>query len=260
MYDPPMIPATLKHRLTNADAVLGAWLFLREPLAAEVSARCGYDYVCIDGQHGLHSYDTITAMLAAGSAGDAVPIVRVPWNEPGFIGQVLDAGALGVIIPMVNSVPEAEAAVAACRYPPKGTRSLGPVGAGTRFGTDYIARANDSVAVIPMIETVDGVANVDEIAAVPGVDALYVGPADLSLSLGLPPGMDQEDASFDDALTKVVAACERAGIIPGIHTSPELARRRRDQGFRFLTVGYDLNPMVAGIHAALAQTRGNLRM
>jgi 4-hydroxy-2-oxoheptanedioate aldolase len=253
-----MLPESLRARAAANDVALGGWLFLREPLAAEVASRAGYDYVCIDAQHGLQSYDTISALLSAAAGGSSLPVVRVPWNEAGFIGRVLDAGALGIIIPMVNTADEARAAVAACRYPPLGTRSLGPVGAGARYGSDYFAGANAAVSVIPMIETEQAVANVEEIVAVPGVDAVYVGPSDLSVSLGLGPGMDQEDRRFVDALERTVAACERAGVIPGIHANVDLVEKRRGQGFRMITVGFDMHPMIAGLNGAVADARRRL--
>lgn len=251
-----VIPESLSARLTTNDPLLGAWTFLREPLAAEVASGAGYDFVCLDGQHGLHDEASIVAQLTAiTNGGVALPIVRVPWNEPGFIGRVLDAGALGVIVPMVNTVDQAEAVVRACRYAPLGARSYGPLVASTRYGAEYTARANESIAVIPMIETIEAIGNVEQSASTPGVDALYIGPADLSLTLGLPPAMDQDDARFNDALAKVVSACNDAGIIAGIHSEPSLVAKRRDQGFRFISIGYDLQPMIAGLHQALAQGR-----
>ena len=251
-----MLLESLRRRLSTHDPLLGAWTFLREPLAAEVASGAGYDYVCIDGQHGIHDYASIVGQLTAIAAGGtALPIVRVPWNEPGFIGQVLDAGAGGVIVPMVNTVDQAEAVVRACRYAPVGARSLGPIGAGARYGPKYISGANENIAVIPMIETVEAVANVDKIAATPGVDALYIGPADLSMTLGLPPAMDHDDDQFNDALLSVVAACRAAGIVPAIHSDPALVAKRRDQGFRMITIGYDLQPMLAGLHRAISDGR-----
>ena len=251
-----MIPEPLAARLASHDPLLGGWTFLREPLAAEAASRAGYDYVCIDGQHGLHDYQTIAAQLAAVVlGGSALPIVRVPWNEPGFIGQVLDAGAMGVIVPMVNTPEQAAAVVRACRYAPVGERSLGPVGAGSRYGATYVASANSSVAVIPMIETQQGLANVEAIAAVEGIDALYVGPSDLSLSMGLAPGVDNDDPRFDEAVRRIAAAATAAGVIPGIHAEPELVAKRKEQGFRMMTIGFDLGPMIRALHSALAVGR-----
>jgi 4-hydroxy-2-oxoheptanedioate aldolase len=157
-------------------------------------------------------------MIQAILLGGGRPIVRVPWNEPGIVGKMLDAGAEGIIVPMVNSVAEAAAVVRAVRYPPVGARSFGPVFAGLR-ASNYAVDANQSVAAIPMIETAEALAHLDEILSVEGVDAVYVGPADLSLSLGLPPGNNDESATFIGALQAIVTACGRHGIVPGIHSS-----------------------------------------
>jgi 4-hydroxy-2-oxoheptanedioate aldolase len=253
-----MVPDNLRTRLATSDPLLGGWISMRDPLAAEVAFRAGYDYVCIDSQHGLHSYDMIASHLHAGSGGNAFPLVRVPWNEQGFIGRMLDLGAMGVIVPMVNSAAEARAAVTACRYAPLGARSFGPAGAGTRFGGEYYSKANDNVACIPMVETVQAVENVDDIVSVPGVDAVYVGPADLSITMGLPPGMDQDNRDFDAALAKVVDACNRAGVIPGIHSAVELVAKRRDQGFKMITVGNDLGHVIAGLNGSVRDARKRL--
>ena len=183
----------------DGGGAIGAWLSLRDPFLAEVAATAGYDYVCIDMQHGLADLAQTVTMLHAMARTPAVPLVRVPWNETGIIGRVLDAGALGVIIPMVNTPDEARRAVDACRYAPAGTRSFGPLGAAVRHGADYALEANDAVACIPMIETRQAIESIDEILAVPGIDAAYVGPADLALTYGLPPAIDNPGEPFDGA-------------------------------------------------------------
>lgn len=238
---------------------LGGWLSLRDPFVAEVSAGVGFDYVVVDMQHGLADLGDAQAQLTALGVGGGTPVVRVPWNEPGIIGRVLDAGALGVIIPMVNSPEEAEAAVAACRYAPRGRRSYGPLVAATRLGGRYFGAADDEVACIPMIETAQAVDRLDEILAVPGIDAVYVGPADLSITLGLPPRPDhagtEHAETFDAALERIVDACNRHDVVPGIHASSALAEARHRQGFRMITVGFDVAPMVAGMHGDLGAAR-----
>lgn len=252
------IPTSFAARLENHQAVLGAWMFLREPMAAEVASKEGYDYVCVDMQHGLMDLDMAMQMLTHIDTGDALPVVRATSIDPALIGRLIDAGALGVIVPMVNTVEQAITSVRACRYTPEGDRSVGPIGAGMRFGGTYFQTAQTTVTVIPMIETVEALDNVEAIAAVEGVGALYVGPSDLSLSMGFPAEADQPDASFDAALRRVVAACEANGVIPGIHAAPDLVEKRREQGFKMITVGYDYQPMVAGIRADLATSRANL--
>ena len=245
----------LKALWRDGGTALGAWLFLREALVAEAASKAGYDYVCIDMQHGLQDYADTFAMLQAVAAGPATPMVRVPSNEQGIIGRVLDAGALAVVIPLVNTPEEAAAAVAACRYPPAGVRSMGPVGASTRHGPDYFSIANDHVACIPMIETRQAVERVEDILAVPGIDAVYVGPADLSISYGLPPRNDNPGELFDAALSRVLAACDRHGVVPGIHADPSLAGKRRAAGFRMISVGYDLGNVMNGLRRDLSVSR-----
>jgi 4-hydroxy-2-oxoheptanedioate aldolase len=234
---------------------LGAWISLREPFLADVAANSGYDYVCIDMQHGLSDYDVVVAMLQATARTPTVPIVRVPWNEQGIIGRVLDAGALGVIIPMVNSPEEARRAVDACRYAPAGTRSFGPLIATTRYGPEYMSSPNTLVSCIPMIETKQAVEAIDDILAVPGIDAVYVGPADLSITYGLPPGVDNPDDVFVKALETVVASCQRYGVVPGIHSTAGLAAKRAAGGFRLITVGNDAGAATQGLRADAKSAR-----
>jgi 4-hydroxy-2-oxoheptanedioate aldolase len=242
----------LKATWEQGGTALGAWITLREPLAVQMACAIGYDYVCIDMQHGLADYRDVLPLLQAAARSASTPLVRVPWNEPGIIGRVLDAGALGVIIPMVNSPEEARQAVAACRYPPEGTRSFGPVGAATTYGGAYVGRANRDVACIPMIETRDAVERIDEILAVPGIDAVYVGPADLSFSLGMPPALDTTGDPFDSAVRRIIEACQRAGVVPGVHATAALADTRRSSGFRMITVGSDLGGLGTGLRQDLA--------
>lgn len=240
----------------NGGTALGAWLFLREPLVAEAAALIGYDYVCIDMQHGLQSFEDAVSMLTAMARTETTPIVRVPWNEPGIIGRVLDAGAEGVIIPMVNTAEEARSAVRACFYGPKGARSMGPVGVSARAGRDgYFANANNTVLCIPMIETKEAVDNLEEILAVPGIDAVYVGPADLSITYGLSPMSDQTDPVWNAALDRVVEQCRASGVVPGVHADPTLASKRASSGFTMITVGFDLANVTSGIRADLKKAR-----
>ena len=236
-------------------AALGLWVAQNSTATAETLAGVDVDYVNVDMQHGLIDYSDTVEILRSLRSSTAAPTVRVPWNEPGIIGKVLDAGALGVIIPMVNSVAEAEAAVRACRYAPEGGRSFGPVRAAAVHGPRYFASANRAVACIPMIETERAVADLDAILGVPGIDAIYVGPADLSVSLGLRPGNNDGEAAFDDALATIVATCREHGIVAGIHATPQLTPRRIEQGFRMVTVTSDLLALGAGVRASLETAR-----
>jgi 4-hydroxy-2-oxoheptanedioate aldolase len=233
---------------------LGAWLSIPSAIAAEAAARAGFEFVCVDTQHGAVEYQTTVGMLQGIELAGSNSLTRVPWNEPGIIGKMLDAGAQGVIIPMVNTAEQAAAAVAACRYAPAGSRSYGPSVAAMRH-PDYHVWSAEHVAVIPMIETVEAISNLDAILSTPGVDAIYVGPADLSLSLGLPPGNNDDAASFTDALHTIVAGCRRHGVVPGMHTVASLAERRLEQGFRMLTVSSDLLAIRTGMRADLEFSR-----
>jgi 4-hydroxy-2-oxoheptanedioate aldolase len=187
-----------------------------------------------------------------------VPMVRVPWNEPGIIGKVLDAGAYGVICPMVNNAEEARRLVSACRYPPAGTRSNGPirVGAYGGFGT-YQKTANEDVAVMPMIETQEALDNLDAILDVPGIDAIYIGPSDLGFSLGLEPRLDREEPQVMKIYERLLKATEKRGIYAGVHNgTPAYAKRMVEMGFRLVTIANDVGLMVTAARSAIATVRG----
>jgi 4-hydroxy-2-oxoheptanedioate aldolase len=246
---------SLREKWASGGETLGLWLSLPSFVSAEITARQDVDYVCVDLQHGVNDYLVAASMVQAIELAGGTPIVRVPWNEPGIIGKVLDAGAHGVVVPMVNTREQAEAVVRSVRYAPDGSRSWGPVMAGMRHD-DNKAWAAASVAAIPMIETEEAIANLDEILSVPGVDAIYVGPADLSISLGLAPYSNDGNPVFDDALAKIVAACQRHDVVPGIHATGPLTPRRREQGFRMITVTSDALAIRAGYASELAAARG----
>ncbi len=244
----------IKEKWQRGECSIGAWLAIPSALTAEIVGRAGYDHVCVDLQHGMSDYRDALGMFAAIELGGSVPFARPTWNEPGIIGRLLDGGALGLIIPMVNSRDDALAAAAACRYAPRGARSFGPTRASLSRPSSP-QEADESVLCITMIETAEAVANIDEILSVPGVDAAYIGPSDLSVSLGLPPGPHNEDRSFLDALEKVLEACRRRGVTAGIHTNSKLAQRRREEGFQLMTVSADLPLFRAAIENDLAAAR-----
>ncbi len=236
---------------------IGVWLSLANVHTAETLANLGFDWLCIDLQHGLLDYKDLTGMLPAISTTDATPLVRVPWNEPYEIMKALDAGAYGVIVPMVNNRAEAEQAVAACRYPPAGIRSFGPVRAALRGGRDdYARRANEEVACIAMIETAEGVDNVDEIAATPGLDGIYIGPSDLALAIGLAPRGDNDDPAHVKTVRLIHAACHKQGVAIGIQAfSLGFARRYLELGFHFVTLGSDIGFLSKSASEELAAAR-----
>ena len=178
----------LKARLAAGKACVNGWLAIPSGFSAEVMAQCGWDSVTVDMQHGVQDYQSMVQCFQAMTAHPITPLVRVPWNEPGIIGKALDGGAMGIICPMVNNKAEAQALATLSLYPPMGKRSNGPIRA-AMYGeaSNYQKTANDEVLVIPMIETQEGIDNIDEILSVPGISGIYIGPSDMGLSLGLIP-------------------------------------------------------------------------
>jgi 4-hydroxy-2-oxoheptanedioate aldolase len=245
-------------KVRGRETVLGYWAVLDNPVGTERLARTGYDYVALDAQHGLIGYSgLLRGLTAIDAAGGCVGLVRVEANDITPIGRALDAGAAGVIVPLINTAADAAAAVAATRYPPVGIRSYGPMRSGLRIGPEP-ALANRSVVVLAMIETPQGLANVEEIAATPGLDGLYIGPSDLTLAVG---GATPSDAAvadvFDKALTRVRNACEAAGITAGIHSaSGTIASRRLAEGFTFVSIASDLTHLEQAARDHLAAARG----
>lgn len=240
--------------------MIGYWVLLDAPVATERLSRVGYDYVVLDGQHGLIGYSgLLNGLMAVSAGGGAVGLVRVEANDPTPIGRALDAGAAGVIVPLVSSAEEAAAAVAAARYPPAGIRSYGPMRSGLRIGPAP-AQANAAVVVLAMVETPGGLANVEAIAATPGLDGIYIGPSDLTLAVGgAAPSDPSVSTDLDEALVRIRAACERNGIAAGIHTeSGEAAAARLAAGFTFVSVSADLSHLEKAATAHLAVARGRL--
>lgn len=219
---------------------VGAWLSIDSTFTAESMAHAGFDWLCLDMQHGLLDYNDVKRMLPAISTTKTIPFVRVPWNEPYEIMKVLDAGAYGVVVPLINNAEEAARAVSACRYPPDGIRSFGPARATMYAGRGYVEEANNQLACIVMIETAEALEKLDEIMATPGVDAVYIGPADLAYALGLPPTGDNNDPKHVAAVTRIYECCKKHNIAAGIHTgSVEYTTRYLKQGFHMVTLGAD---------------------
>ena len=253
-----MQAADFAAKVRRRDTVVGYWVVLDSPAMAERLARLGWDYVSLDAQHGLFGYSGMLAALTAIDAGGrSVGMVRVAANDATSIGRALDAGAAGVIVPLVNTAEDAAAAVAATRYPPVGIRSYGPMRSALRVGP-VPAEANASVVVLAMIETPQGLANVDAIAATPGLDGLYIGPSDLTLAVGGATPADPAVAEeFAAALTKVREACEANQIAAGIHTpSGKVAAQRLAAGFTFVSIASDLTHLELAAQAHLAEANG----
>ena len=231
---------TVKSIWAKGGVVVNGWLGIPSAFSAEIMAHQGFDSLLVDMQHGVVDYQTAVTMLQAISTTPVIPLARVPWNEPAYLMKILDAGAMGVVCPMINTRAQAEQLVASCKYPPRGFRSFGPVRALIYAGQDYAKKANDDLIVMPMIETAEALKNLDDILSTPGVDAAYVGPADLSLALGCTPGLDQTEAPVVEAQKKIAAACKRHGIVAGIHCgSAAYALKMIDDGYQFVTLASD---------------------
>jgi len=242
----------------SGKAVVNSWLGVPSSFSAEVMAHAGWDSLVVDMQHGMIDYQVMITMLQAISTTDTVPLVRVPWNDPAHIQKALDAGAYGIVCPMINNRAEAEKFVGSCRYAPLGYRSSGPIRAALYGGADYHMKANDIVLAFGMIETAEAMENLDEIMSVKGLDAIYVGPSDLSISHGYPPGGDKPDQWMMDALQKVLDACKRHNVQPGIHCgAPSYAKQMIEMGFKFVTVGGDTRFLTMGAAAAVREMRGD---
>jgi len=227
--------------------VINGWCSMPGAFSAELMASMGWDALTIDTQHGVIGYAEMLAMLQAISTTAATPLVRVSWNQPGEIMRALDAGAYGVICPMINDAAECAAFVQACRYPPEGFRSFGPTRAVVYGGADYFAAANREMLTFAMIETAAGLANVEAIVATPGLDGVYIGPADLSLAMGGPPGQDSDAPALMAAFDTILAACKAAGVKVGVHTnSPAYSMKMIERGFDLVTVGSDTRYLTSG--------------
>ena len=254
-----MIANRLKTLWAEGKPTLNGWCSIGNSFTAEIMAAQGFDSITIDMQHGALDYSNLLPMFQAMRASGATLMARVPWNEPGIIMKALDAGAYGIICPMVNSAEEAARFVSYMRYPPLGQRSFGPTRVSFAAGANYAGEANANMLAFAMIETAEGMANLDAIAATPGLDGLYVGPADLTLSLTqgrLAPGFDREEPEMIEALQKIVAACKKNNIRAALHCgTPDYAARAIGWGFNMTTVGGDSRFLAGAAGAAVAGFR-----
>jgi 4-hydroxy-2-oxoheptanedioate aldolase len=224
----------------------GLWSVMPGTIGAEILAKAGADYVCVDQQHGVIDYGSMAPMFQVIRAGGAAPITRVLSNDPFLIMKALDAGSWGVIVPLVNSAEDAARAVSACRYPPQGIRSFGPVLAADVIGSRDPEKLGGEVVCLVMVETREALERVGEIAATPGLDGVYIGPSDLALSLGLTPTLEIMEGEHEAAVRRIREACHEHGIAAGIHApSGEWARRHAQAGFDLITVASDA-PLLRG--------------
>ena len=251
-----MRPNPLRTLWQSGGAAVNGWLAIANSFSAETMAHQGWDSLTIDLQHGVVDDAAMVGMLQAISTTPTVPIVRVPWLEPGILMKSLDAGAYGLICPMINTREDAQRFVSYTNYAPKGTRSFGPVRALLYGGADYPAHANDTIVRFAMIETAQALDNLDAILSVEGLDAIYIGPSDLSLSLGCKPVFDDVDPKAAQAMDHILERAKAHGVVAGVHNGrADVARARSAKGFRFVTLGSDARLLAAGSQELLSAMR-----
>jgi|TARA_B100001540_G_scaffold244875_1_gene219943 4-hydroxy-2-oxoheptanedioate aldolase len=247
----------LKEIFKQNKSVINGWLQIPSSFSAEVMAHQGWDSLTIDMQHGVIDYPNALQMLQAISSTDTIPMARVNWNEPGQIMKILDAGAYGVICPMVSNREQAEKFVQACQYPPKGYRSFGPIRGLIYGGSDYANHANDEILKLAMIETSEALQKLDEIMSTPGLDGIYIGPADLSLAIGQKPAFDNPEGSPTyEQIINILKHAKKNNLVAGIHNAtPEYAQKMIDLGFQLVTIGSDQRYMSAGAKSSVSKLK-----
>ena len=248
----------VKKMMQEGKPVVNGWLQIPSSFSAEVMSHQGWDSLTIDMQHGVIDYPNALQMLQSISTTEVTPLARVNWNEPGQIMKILDAGCYGVICPMVSNKIEAEKFVQACMYPPKGYRSFGPIRGLIYGGGDYGDHANEEILKIAMIETKEALEKLDEIMSTPGIDGIYIGPADLSLAIGEEPGFDKpENTKAYSEILKILEHAKKNNIFAGIHNgSPEYSQKMLDKGFNFVSIGADQRVLSAGSKDIVDKMKG----
>jgi 4-hydroxy-2-oxoheptanedioate aldolase len=239
----------VRAKLKRGEPSVGTWLTLPDPTAAQLMSRVGFDWLTVELEHTPVTFETAAKSFAIIAATGAVPLARVPWNHGENIKRVLDTGAWGIVVPMVNSRAEAEAAVAAARYAPLGARTIGGQLHAANFQTDvatYYARANEEILVVLMAEHVHAIEAADEILSVPGIDVIFIGPNDLHNSMGKPPSFDSEHKEFVDAVQHILKTAKKHGVAAGIHVvDAPAAKRRIEEGFQFIAVASEAGLMLS---------------
>ena len=246
----------IKKMMREGKPVINGWLQIPSTVSAEAMAHQGWDSLTIDMQHGLVDYSNALPMLQTISSTNVTPLARVNWNEPGQIMKILDAGCYGIICPMVSNKEEAERFVQACMYPPKGYRSFGPIRGLIYGGSDYGDKANEEILKFAMIETKEALDKLDEIMSTPGVDGIYIGPADLSLAIGEKPSFDNPEGS--PQYKKILEILDHAKnkIAAGIHNaSAEYAKQMIDLGFNLVTIGSDQKALTSGAKTEISKIK-----
>jgi 4-hydroxy-2-oxoheptanedioate aldolase len=254
-----MIRNKLNEIWAEGRPVLHGWLSISNPFVAEIMAEQGYDAISIDLQHGVHDYMGAVSMFQAMRASGVVPMARVPWLDAGWIMKVLDAGAYGIICPMISTPEQAAELASYCRYPPRGQRSFGPTRAVYHAGANYAAEANDEVLVFAMIETAEGVKNARAICETPGIDGIYIGPADLTLGVtsgALPAKLDREEPEMIEVIREVLGHARAAGIHACLHCgTADYAARAVGWGFDMVTVSGDARLLAAAAGDSIRRFR-----
>ncbi len=250
-----MRPNPVKRALKAGQPSVGTWLSLGSITASRFLARAGFAWLTVDIEHSLVDWETATHMFASIAEAGCTALARVPSNRHDHIKRVLDNGAHGIVVPMVNSRPEAEAAVAASLYPPVGNRSVGGSVHAMNFGTtsvDYFAHANEEILIVLQCEHINAVEDADAIFSVAGIDAIFVGPNDLAASMRSKDGKPPSGAATAEALKHVLATCRKHGVAPGIHCmNAEEARHRIEEGWQFVAVTSELKMMLDGVQTVL---------
>jgi 4-hydroxy-2-oxoheptanedioate aldolase len=247
----------VKQIWASGKAVVNAWLAIPSGFTAEMIAQCGFDSVTVDMQHGVQDYISMVQCFQSMHGHPVTPMVRVPWNEPGIIGKVLDGGAYGVICPMINTPQEAKNLVSYSKYPPAGVRSNGPIRAGM-YGTagTYQKTANEEIVLLPMMETKTAIENMEAILDVQGIDGVYIGPSDLGFSYGLEPKLDRTEPEILKIYEKIVKECDKRKLHPGIHCSgAEGASRAINMGFKLVTLSNEVGLMSTYAKMQVKSTR-----
>jgi 4-hydroxy-2-oxoheptanedioate aldolase len=254
-----MIKNGIRERWAAGKPVINGWLSTSSPFVAEIMAAQGYDSLTIDLQHGFVGYEAAAAMLQAMRASGVTPMVRAPWLDPGDIMKALDAGAYGIICPMINTAEEAARLVSYMRYPPNGVRSFGPTRVTFSAGADYGQHADQEVLCLAMIETAEAMKNLDTIVATKGLDGVYIGPADLTLGLTgrkYPTGFDRQEPEMVEAIQSVLKAAHKAGICAAIHCgTPDYAAKAVGWGFDLVTISNDVRLLAGAAQASVSAAR-----
>ena len=247
---------TLRDCWAKEKGAINAWCSIPSAVTAEMMSMNDFDSITIDMQHGLVDYQVALNMLQVISSSGKTPMVRVPWNEPGIIMKSLDAGALGIICPMINTPDDAIDFVGATRYAPEGHRSSGPTRALMVHGTNYHDEANDKIISLAMIETVEALENVEKIAATEGLTGIYIGPSDLSISMGFKPGLDRVEPEMISAINKIYDACKSNNIKVGIHClSPAYLKEKLSNGYDLATLASDVRIYAEGLSNKIKEAR-----